>query len=93
MFDYINFFSKPPTDQVIERVPVADTDISEDFVEGSQGEVKELHMTSESNVDKMGSNILINKKVFYFKYENAEFPSFATSIEQKDIREEHPINE
>lgn len=89
MFDYGAFFTKPPTEQVIERVPVSADDIGEDYVEGSEGQIKELHLAGEIDVDKMGSNILVNKKVYYFKYENPEFPSFATSVEQRKEREEH----
>ncbi|MFW5895216.1 MAG: hypothetical protein ACOCT9_00580 [archaeon] len=88
-FDFNSFFTTPGTDLYVKRTPVKDEDIDDDeYVDGSQGQVKEIELTNESDVDKIGGKINFEKKVYIYKYEDPDNPSFSTSIEQKTYKEE-----
>lgn len=85
-YDYSNFFTPAETDQLIQREPVTDSDVQDgtgNFVEGSQGNVKKMTLVLNTDVVKYEDRIEGTKRVFYYKYENPETPSFATDIEQK----------
>lgn len=97
MFDFNRFFQdrggapgvkSEYTDQVIERTPVTSSDIdSVNYVPGSEGNVKEISLVFEDNVEKRNTDINLKKKVFLFKYEEIEFPNFPTSIEKIEREE------
>ena len=88
-YDYKEFFAKAPTQQVIEQEFVKEEDIDgENYVDGSQGELKVLKMVSEDDTDKIGGKIAFQQKVFTFCYEDLENPSKSTSIETKVVRRE-----
>lgn len=84
-YDFSSFFGITETDQLIQREPVTDTDVQDnpsDFVEGSQGNIKKLTVVLDTNVDKYDDKVEGTKHVYYYKYQNPDFPSFATDIEQ-----------
>ena len=89
MFDFSRFFAAgSQTDQIIERTPVKESDIDGvDYVTGSVGQPKEISMAFENDVEKRNAEIHVNKKVYTFKYEDVDFPTFATSIEQQLVKE------
>ena len=91
-YDYSNFFKPVQTEQIFEQEFVKDEDIDgEKYVEGSQGEIKKLKMVSDSDTNKIGSQIEFQQKVFTFLYEEPEFPNKPTSIERKSIKKEVDI--
>ena len=78
-----SFFEKDRTEQLIEQIFVKDGDIDgENYVEGSQGQVKILKMVDESDVDRVGGKFVYTQSQFTFSYGDEDFPTKPTNIEK-----------
>jgi hypothetical protein len=89
MFDFSRFFTPgSQTDQIIQREPVKESDIDGiNYVTGSVGQPKTVSIAFENDVEKRNAKIHIDWQVYTYKYEDVDFPTFATSIEQELVKE------